>query len=260
MGETVFMIHGGFARGACFDKLAAVFAEHGHRCLAPDLPYHNGASDGEVDPRLADCGVRDYVDALAATLTAMDEPPVLLGHSMGGLLAQMLAARGLAKALILLAPAAPWGIYPSTLYELRGSLGLLTTPGAWSRALTPTYDIAEQTTFHLLPPHERAEAYAFLVPESGKALFEILFWMLDPARATAVAPDSVRCPVLTIAASEDRVTPPATVRQVASRYRHAGDYREYPDNAHWLIREPGYERIGADCAAWIAHVLDGNRL
>ena len=67
-----------------------------------------------VDPAFAGTGLADYLADLSQVIENLDSPPVLLGHSMGGLLAQLLAAKGLARAAILLTPTPPWGVLPSS--------------------------------------------------------------------------------------------------------------------------------------------------
>lgn len=98
MNRCVMMIHGMWAGPWCWAGYRAMFEADGWRCLVPPLPCHDSDMHGAPDSRLGRLSLLDYADTLAAQVTALGERPIVIGHSMGGLLAQMLAARGLAQA------------------------------------------------------------------------------------------------------------------------------------------------------------------
>lgn len=108
------MIHGMWGGPWHWANYRDVFESAGYRCVAVTLPYHDADPHDIPDPELGTASLLDYVEAIEREIGHVDEKPILMGHSMGGLLAQMLAARGRAKALVLLAPAAPAGIWPIT--------------------------------------------------------------------------------------------------------------------------------------------------
>ncbi|MDE3117332.1 MAG: alpha/beta fold hydrolase, partial [Pseudomonadota bacterium] len=119
--SPVVMIHGAFSGGWAFEHWRDLFEAHGHPVYTPTLRHHQA---GAATDELADTSLTDYAADLEALLDGIGEPAVLIGHSMGGLLAQMLAARGRAAALVLLAPSAPWGVLPSTPFELMSAQAL----------------------------------------------------------------------------------------------------------------------------------------
>jgi hypothetical protein len=106
-----------------------------------------------------------------------------------------------------------------------------------------------------MPPHERGRIYEKLVHESGRAAAEIGFWLFDRAGASKVDVEALTCPSLVVSGAEDRLTPASVVRRVAERYPGAATLGEFPGHAHWLIGEPGWERIAAYCADWLGEVL-----
>src|SRR5262245_42835939 len=99
----LLFVHGYFALAVTFERMMPWFAARGHRCCAPDLRGH-GASVSDIP--LGRISIHDYVEDVARIAREM-ENPVIVGHSMGGLIAQMLAAKGLGRAIVLLAPAPP---------------------------------------------------------------------------------------------------------------------------------------------------------
>lgn len=251
MSGTLVLLHGAFCGGWCFADFAGHFVAHGWRCLAPDLRHHAPAAGGGAPAALATTGLADYCGDLAALCASLPEPPVIVGHSLGGLLAQQLAARGLARALILLAPAAPWGVFLSSHDEIANALGLLKAGAFWHKVLHPDFETAVATSLDKLDPLRQRRTFERLVPESGRAMFETVYWMFDYRQASAVDHHRVTCPVLCLVGSDDRVVAPATVRSVARRYRRVASYAELPGMSHFLFGEAGEERLIAACADFL---------
>ncbi len=137
---------------------------------------------------------------------------------MGGLLAQMLAARVPVEALILLAPSAPWGVPPTTLFEIGAAQAMHLHPGYWNKVLEPSRDVALAHSLDKLPKNMRDAVYDRFVPESGRATFEIMNWALDMDHASAVEADAVTAPMLFLTGSDDRINPPSTVARIAALY------------------------------------------
>jgi pimeloyl-ACP methyl ester carboxylesterase len=114
MADTIFMIHGMWGGPWYWENYRRVFEREGYRCVATTLPYHDMDPRGVPDPRLGTTSLLDYAEALEREVSQLGVKPILMGHSMGGLLAQILGARGLAKALVLLTPASPSGVVALT--------------------------------------------------------------------------------------------------------------------------------------------------
>ena len=112
--SPIVMIHGAFCGGWCFEDFVPEFEARGFACHAPDLRFHVSGPARAPDPRLAQTSIADYTRDMEELIAGLPEPPVIVGHSMGGLIGQQLAAKGLARSLVLLASGAPWGILPSS--------------------------------------------------------------------------------------------------------------------------------------------------
>ena len=130
MAKGIVMLHGANAGGWCFERFRTVFESLGWTCHMPDLIGH-GDDAAANQAKIAGVGMADYRVQLRSFLTSFAVPPVILGHSMGAVLAQQLAAKRLAQALILVSPAPRAGILPVTRFagEPIGD-GL---PGRWTR-------------------------------------------------------------------------------------------------------------------------------
>lgn len=245
MFAPVIMVHGAFCAGWAFDLFRTRFEGAGHRCLAPDLPGRGPGSSG-----VSGLSMTAYADSIVKLIDGCEAPPVLIGHSLGGLVAQMAAARRPVHSLILLAPSAPWGVGGRSMEEAAAALGLMSVGAYWGQAIAPEPSLSALYSLDRLPPAERAAVFARMTPESGRALWETFNWWLDPFMTTSVPAHRIQAPVLAAAGARDGVNPPSSVRQTAARL--GGSFRCYEGMSHWLIGEPGYETIAADCLDWIA--------
>lgn len=249
MAQTLFLIHGMWGGPWCLENYVSYFGARGYCCRATTLLYHDPAPGIEPDPRLGNTSVLDYAAALEKEIRDLPEKPILIGHSMGGLLAQMLAARGLAKAVVLLTPAAPAGIFSLRPSIVRSFVSTHLRWGFWRKPCRQTFAEAAYSMMHRLPEAQHRALYDRLVPDSGRAMVEVGHWYLDRGRSTQVDAAQVTCPVLVIAAQEDRLTPVPVVRQVARKY--GASYREFPGHAHWIAGEPGWEEVADHVATWL---------
>jgi len=101
-----------------------------------------------------------------------------------------------------------------------------------------------------VPPEKHAALYEGMVEESGRVVFEIGFWFLDPARAAAVDAGAVGCPVYVVSSGADRLTPAAVVRKVAALYPQAS-MRHYPDRGHWVLDDDDTDEMTTEIANWL---------
>ena len=252
MTRTIVMIHGAFAGGWCFESFAGVFASRGWTCHAPNLRFHGDGAVAAPDPRLAQTSISDYTRDMAEFISGLGERPIVIGHSMGGLIAQKLAAQGRVEAMVLLASGAPWGVLPSTDDELAIATGLMSAGPFWTRALTPVFEVAAKDSLASIAPAAQRSVFDRFGPESGRALFELFFWMFDKERATQVDAQRVTCPVLVVNGSQDKVVSAATGRQIARLYGERATFHEAPGHGHFLLLEEGWQQLARHSADWIA--------
>jgi pimeloyl-ACP methyl ester carboxylesterase len=241
----VIFVHGAFCGGWAFDEFRQPFEAAGHACLAPDLRGH-----GPERRACAGVSMSDYAEDIAALVRAQDRAPILIGHSMGGLVAQMAAARAPVRALVLLAPSPPWGVAGGSLEEAASALSLYALGPFWLQAVEPDYAAARLYSFDRMERDARQRAFARMVPESGRAMWETLNWWLDPFMTTRVG--KIAAPALAVAGGRDLIHPAFTVRQTADRI--GAEVLEFAEMSHWLLAEPGWEAVARSCLEWLASV------
>ena len=238
----ILFIHGMWGGSWMWDNYLGVFAGRGYTCYALNLRGHHGSKP------VADIGrvpFADYVMDARGVIAALGHP-ILVGHSMGGLLVQKLAELGTPPAVVALTPAAPRGIFPLCTLELaRLSLKHL-HEFLLSRPITPTFGEADALLFGRIPPGDRRQAFERLVPESGRMTFDIA------VKGVPVDARRVRSPMLVVAGREDRITPAKMVRKIARKY--GAEFRAFDAHAHMVLMEPGWELIAGEIANWLERV------
>lgn len=239
--RPVLLVHGYFATAAVFRDWLPFFAGRGIPAYAVNLRGRAGSRPG-VD--LGKASIHDFVQDVETVVRQLDQP-IVVGHSMGGLLAQCIAERGLAHAVALVAPAPPRGISvlspPLVLRQLKYLPAIL-----GSRIVHPTTRDLTALVLNHVPAEQRPSVLRELVPDSGRAGRDMSI--------TGVRVDArnVRCPVLVVAASDDHFIPPAVARRVAHRY--GAPIQSMLGHGHMLVLEPGWEAVADLVARWCTSV------
>jgi pimeloyl-ACP methyl ester carboxylesterase len=244
---TFVMVHGAFCGGWAFDRFRVPFEAAGHAVLTPDLRGHGPADSAD---RVIGVSMADYAADIAGLCAGLSEPPVLVGHSMGGLVAQLAARRVSLAGLVLLAPSPPWGVSGSTVEEAITAVGVQML-GPFSRgAVEPDAELMRRYSLNRMSPEDREAVIGRMHAESAQAVRETLNWWLDPFMTTSVGPGRLAAPSLVLAGEFDVVHPPATARQTAERIGAA--CQVMPGMSHWLVGEPGWEDVAERVLAWTA--------
>jgi len=171
------------------------------------------------------------------------------------LIAQQLAVRGLARAMILLSPNAPWGVLPTSDEERAVAVGLMSAGPFWQGVMHLDFDLEATYALNMVPPDQQRTVFDSLQGESSRVVFEMFFWMFDNDRSSFVDFESVRCSVLVASGTEDRVLAPETAREIARRYGKLASLYRPKDHGHFLLMEPGWEVVAAHCETWLTEVL-----
>ncbi len=251
MSRTVVFIHGAWMTPACWERFTGRYEARGWAVLAPPWPLEDRPIDelrAQPDPALAAIGVSEIVDHYAAVIAALPEPPLLVGHSFGGLFVQMLLDRGLGAAGVAIDPAPPRWVL-ATPKAICGSLSVLLTPFGWRKTLRMSFDAFSKTFANRVPAdQQRAEYDRHIVPTPGRIFFQDAV-----GKGTGVRFNNPsRAPLLITAASDDLTVDPAMVRANFRKYRGAAltDFHEFSGHSHFLIAEPGWGEVADYTLDW----------
>lgn len=250
MTQTLLMIHGVGCGGDAWDVMRPQFEAAGWKCVAPTLFPEQRVKENPP-PTLPDLSFDDYVEAMSQQAQAITEQtgekPAVIGHSMGGLIAQKLAERGDVSHAVFLTPAQTRECAVIGLSVIWTFANILVSRDrsksfkVWRTGFM--YGVANK-----VPKARRDDVYAAALYDSGQVYGDL-------SDGVDVDESKIMVPTLTIAASHDRATLAKAVRKLADKYARApvpGDFREYPDNAHWIVDEPGTEQVTADIIDWLA--------
>lgn len=255
MSKTIVMVHGMWGGGWYWQSMREYFEALGYQVHTPYLRHHELSaqqiSTGENLPdALGTLSLIDYVDDLEVLIKALPEKPIVVGHSLGGLVAQKLAERQLAERLVLLAPAPPSDVPAITWGGFKSFLSLLRTWGFWRKPHRPDFESCVYSSFAKLPVAEQRACYERMVYDSGKVVVEIALPFLDSTKASAVDSGAINIPTLVIGAADDLLIPPQVVKKIAAKYRQA-EHHCLDNQTHWLMYEPGWEKCANLMGDWL---------
>lgn len=241
-----------WSRPATFHSLVAELRATGIETRALTLPHHDLPPGAAAPAELARLRLQDYVAAIEREAAAMPRRPVLLGHSMGGLLAQLAAVRLQPPGLILLStgPSATTGaLSPAAA----GTFWPIVRRWGWWRSATMLpADSARTGVFNGVSEPETKAALAELTWDSGTVLFQMAAPFLDSTAGARVDHARLTMPALVIAGADDRIVPAAVSRNTARKLPGAVDYEEWPGVGHWLFHDAVRPRVAAAVARFLA--------
>ena len=251
--RVAILIHGAFVTPMCWRYFAPLFAARGFITLVPAWPFKERPVADQLmhaDPRLASVGIPQIVQHYAGIIRKQPGPPILIGHSFGGLIVQILLDQGFGSAGIAISSVPPRGVSPVrvSVKSLRQMRSLFRKPFSWRKILPPPRAGREQQA--LL---EARGIETHLVPESGR-----IFWQLFSSAARVDFRNDGRSPLLLIACGQDLSMPVETVQRNREMYRLSGartDFALFPHLTHFSIAEPGCDTLVARCAMWLEDLL-----
>jgi pimeloyl-ACP methyl ester carboxylesterase len=259
MSAAIVFIHGAWVTPRCWDPFKGYFEARGYRCLAPAWPGKD-RNVGEIrqDPsRLAGLGIAEIVNHYEAIIRGLDEPPILVGHSFGGLFVQILLDRGLGRVGVAIDPAPPKGVFAYEPTSFRALTSVLLTWRGWQRVVRWSFKRFRYAFVHSLPPDQQRAAYDTQVtPETGRIFFEAALQdVMRHAPSRVDFANAKRAPLLIVAGADDRIVPARVVRRNYRKYRASDavtDYLEFPGRVHWIIAQDGWQEVAGAIAEWLA--------
>jgi pimeloyl-ACP methyl ester carboxylesterase len=258
---TVVFVHGLWLLPSSWDRWAALFADAGYTAVTvgwPDDP--ETVEEANAHPEVfAHKKVGMTADYLQSVIETLDRKPVIIGHSVGGLLVQMLAGRGLAAATVAIDPGPFRGVLPLPYHLLRATEPVWHNPANYHRAVPLTFEQFRYGFANAVDEEQAKRLYArYAVPASGAPIFQAASANLNPlTEAKADTANPGRGPLLIISGDKDNTVPPAVAHAAYERQKRNPGITEIADIAnrgHSLVIDDGWREVADTALAFIRRV------
>jgi pimeloyl-ACP methyl ester carboxylesterase len=243
MRPPLLFVHGAFSSASHFGPWSDYFRRAGYQVAAPSLPGREPSDPGA----LGDLDLASALAALRETAAALSGPPVIVGHGLGGLIAQHLAGAVDCAGLVLVASWPGFSALPRPRALLNSVPMLSAVTGG--RSVTPDPEAVKALALNSLSVAERDEIAAEMVPESGLLIRSVL------PLFSRVAAEATRAPVLVVSGAADRIVSDAATRRMAAHYR--AEHAVIPGTGHWLIAGSLTGTVAATVLAWLERLQSG---
>ena len=259
----LMLIHGAWLSARSWEKFAGYFTERGYDVSTPEWPRKDGDVEElrEDAETLAGLGLNEVVDHHERLIRELDQPPVLVGHSFGGLIVELLLDRGLGRAGVALSPAPAKGILVLPFSSLKAAAPALAHPSRWHGIVPLTQEEFTYAFVNTFTPEDAAAAYErYAVPETGQIFYEAGFanFHLHPPTEVHFKKEE-RAPLLIVGAEKDNTVPASLAKKQYAKYDDSPaqtDYIEFEGRPHLAMAAAGWEEIADAIGRWLAGVLE----
>ena len=241
----LLFVHGAYTAAWCWEEnFLPWFAEAGYASYAVSLSGHGSSRDRHA---LDQYSINDYVNDVAEVVAALPSPPLIVGHSMGGMVVQKYLERAAAPGVVLMASVPPQGLWSSAVGMVMNKPALLQDLNSVMGGGQPHADTIREAMFYQpVPEEDFARYYQHFHPESHRAIWDMTLFNLPHVSLMADVP------MLVLGARHDQIIPPSLVSMTASTY---GIEEEIvPEMGHAMMLEPGWEQVAERIHAWIGAI------
>ncbi|MCK9929214.1 alpha/beta hydrolase [Frankia sp. Mgl5] len=257
--DTIVLVHGLWMTPRSWEGWISRFEEKGYRVIAPAYPGFEVEVEAlRADPKvIAELTVPATVDHLAGVIEGLDKPPIIMGHSFGGTLTQLLLARGLGAAGVVIDSAPTEGVHVNPLSQVKSLFPILKNPGNFHKAVgfTPEeFHYAFANTLSREESDKVHERYHIPAPGNWVWVYGLIANFKPGHQETWVDYDrDDRAPLLFIGGGSDHIMPPSVNRSNAKKYHNSAaltEYFEFEGRSHWTCAEPGWEAVADHALQW----------
>lgn len=255
--NTIVLIHGLWMTALSWEHWVKHYTDKGYRVIARSWPGMEGDIEQlRQDPSaIATLGVTEVVDHYEAIIRELDRPPIIMGHSFGGLMTQILLDRGLGAAGVAIDSAPVKGILVLPWSSIRVALPALSNPANNHRAMSLTAEQFHYAFTNTLSDEESTRIFQrYAVPGPDHMLFQASLANFNPhAETTVNFRNDTRAPLLLIAGGKDHIAPASVTKANYKLYgkgKAVTEYKEYPERSHFTVGLTGWEAVADYALAW----------
>lgn len=252
MAAPIVLVHGAWVTAASWGAFRRLYEEAGHVVHTPSWPLIEGLDAQAINAALprgfGGLSLGRITDHLQLVIEALPERPILIGHSFGGLLVQLLLDRGIGAAGVAINPAPIGRIVPGSS-ALRAIAPILFRPGGWARPYRFSRERFGRLYANGVAPELVDQVHSdCVIPAPGMIIHQAAFWAgngVQPSRRTQ--------PLLITASDSDRLISPYLARAAYRRQRGAPGptaFHHFSGRSHLLIAEPGWEEVATAALDW----------
>ena len=262
MARPAVFIHGLWLHATSWRPWLDLFAQRGYDPVAPGWPHEpETVEQARAQPdAVAGLGIEDVTDHYAGVIAGLAEPPVIIGHSFGGLIAQKLLGRNLGAAAVAIDPAQIRGVLVLPPAQLRASGAVLGNPANAKRSVSLS---AAQFRYGFGNTLSRDESdllhEKWTIPSPGRPLFEAATAnFVSHSPAAVDTRNARRGPLLLISGGKDHTVPDSVTRSTFKQYRHSTavtELKQFPDRGHSLIIDNGWRQVADAALEWLEKSL-----
>ena len=255
---TIILIHGLWLTPRSWEFWVDRFQKAGYNVMAPSWPGLEGEVEAlRSDPTpLKGLKLAKVIDHYVRIITKLPNPPILMGHSFGGLIVQVLLDRGLGAAGVGIDAAATAGVLTLPLAQIRSSFPILGNPFSLNQAVMLTPEQFNYAFTNSMDPVASRKVYdRYAIPGAAHILWEAALSPFNPDAASRVDySNSTRAPLLFIAGGNDHTVPASVNRANLKKYINAStaitEYREFPNRTHYTVGQDGWEEVADFALQW----------
>jgi pimeloyl-ACP methyl ester carboxylesterase len=258
----LMLIHGAWLSARSWENYADYFGKRGFAVSAPEWPRKQGDVEEmrETADESAGLGVKEIVDHYEALIRGLEQAPVLIGHSYGGLFVELLLDRGLGRAGVAMSPAPPKGILKLPFSTLKAGAPALAHPSKRHGVVTLTLEEFTYGFVNTFAAEDAAAAYErYAVPETGQIFYEAGFANFHLHPPTEVHfKNGERAPLLLVGADKDNTVPASLSKAQFKRYESSPaktDYIEFEGRPHLHMAAADWEEVAVAIDSWLDGVL-----
>jgi len=256
--KPIVFVHGLWMHSNTWQPWMKFFSEHGYETMNPSWPGDGDTVESSrTNPKaISNRGVKEVADSYANKIAALREAPILIGHSFGGLLVQILLARGVAAAAVAIDPAPMKGVWQLPFSSLRSAFPVLGNPFNLTKSVSLTYGQFRYAFANMLPEHEAKELYSrYTVPSPGRPLFQAATATFNPNSETRVnITNATRGPLLITSGENDHTVPPVLAKAAFKKYSKSSaitEFKSFPGRGHSLTIDHGWKQVAEYCLDWL---------